>query len=121
MELQEIFKELKKQGIEVVKDTAKSTFTRFKLIGQGFDSTKSWVWWSIKEAYNAGRLDPQEEQEDMRKFDIRVKAGTKVLLKDGRRAWYAVEAVHPSRKWVTIEGFLGNFKHRDILKFSNSR
>lgn len=122
MELQEIFEVLKKQGIEVVKDTKSSTFTRFKFIAPGFDSTKSWVWWNIEEAYNAGRLDPLEEREDMRKFNVLVKVGTKVLLKGhGRRAWYSVESIHPSRKWIKVKGFLGSFKHRDILKFSNSK
>jgi hypothetical protein len=122
MELKEIFEVLKKQGIEVVKDTKPSTFTRFKLVGPGFDSNKSWVWWNIKEAFNAGRLEPQKEQDDIKKFDDRIKPGTKVLLKGyGRRAWYSVESIHPSRKWIEVKGFLGNFKHRDILKFSNSR
>lgn len=122
VKLKKIFEELKKQGIEVVKDSKPSTFTRFRLIGPGFDSNKSWVWWNLKEAYSAGRLDPQEEKEDMKKFDVRVKVGTKVLLKGyGRRAWYSIESIHPSRKWVVIKGFLGNFKHKDIMRFSNSR
>ena len=121
MELQEIFEDLKKQGIEVVKDTTKSTFSRFKLIGPGFDSSKSWVWWNIRDAYDKGRI-LLKEREDMRKFDKRIKQGTKVLLKGyGRRGWYTVESVHPSYKLIEVKGFLGNFKHSDIKKFSNSR
>ena len=121
MKLQEIFEVLKKQGIEVVKDTKPSTFTRFRLIGPGFDSSKSWVWWSIRDAYDKGRISVKE-REDMRKFDKRIRPGTKVLLNGyGRRGWYTVEAVHPSYKLIKIKNFLGYFQSTDIKKFSNYR
>ena len=121
MELKEIFEELKSKGVDVVKDSEQGTFTRFRLIGPGFDSDESWVWWQIKDAYERGGLYLKEE-ENMKKFDSRIKPGSRVLLAGyGRRNWYTVKLVHSTRKWVKVEGLLGRFQHKDVIKFSNSK
>ena len=121
MGINEILEELKEHCIEVVKDTSSSTFTCFRLIGPAFDSNKSWKWWQIREAYQSGRLCRQDD-ESMKKFDSRVKPGTKVLLAGyGRRGWGTVEAIHPNRKWIEVSGLLGSFQHKDVIKFSNNR
>jgi len=42
----------------------------------------------------------------MKKFDKRVKPGTKVLIYGQELAWKAVKEVHPTRKWIKIEGIV---------------
>lgn len=53
----------------------------------------------------------------MKRFDSRVRTGTKVLI--DVFGWCVVESVHPTRKWVKLEGFAGSFQRRHILKFTN--
>jgi len=53
----------------------------------------------------------------MRKFDKRVKPGTKVRGENG--SWYTVKAVHESRKWIEVNDVCGNFQYGHISKFSN--
>ena len=55
----------------------------------------------------------------MKRFDRRVRAGTKVLI--DVFGWCVVESVHPTRKWVKLEGFAGSFQRRHILKFTNKQ
>lgn len=54
----------------------------------------------------------------MQKFDIRFEPGTKVRL-FGRKCWYTVKSVHPTRKWVALEELIGSFQRADIYKFTN--
>ena len=53
----------------------------------------------------------------MKKFDKRVKAGTRVFVEG--LGWVVVKTVHETRKWVQIEGIVGSFQRRHILKFTN--
>lgn len=55
----------------------------------------------------------------MKKFDIRVKPGTKVLIEGF--GWCVVESLHPTRKWVKLEGFAGSFQRGHVLKFTNKQ
>lgn len=55
----------------------------------------------------------------MKKFDKRVKPGTKVLVKNW--GWKVVEEIHETRKWVRIVGLVGSFQREDVLKFTNKR
>lgn len=54
----------------------------------------------------------------MKKFDKRVVPGTRVLLCHG---WCTVTSVHPTRKWIEIDKFIGSFQYGDVLKFSNKK
>lgn len=53
----------------------------------------------------------------MKKFDRRIKAGTKVLI--GYWGWCVVEEVHETRNWVKIVGLVGSFQRSDIIRFTN--
>lgn len=52
-----------------------------------------------------------------RKFDSRVKPGTKVLIE--WHGWHVVKSIHHTRKWIQTEGFNGSFQRRHVLKFTN--
>ena len=53
----------------------------------------------------------------MKKFDKRVKPGTKVLVEG--IGWAIVTEVHSTRKWIKVKDFVGSFQRRHVLKFSN--
>lgn len=122
-DFQEIINELKAHSIEVVKvpKTNPNTFQKFKVIGANFDPSKVWKAWQIRAAYKRGGLY-LKEGDNMKKFDSRVRPGTRVRLVGylgGWDDWLVVTSVHPSRKWIEVEGYLGSFQHGDVLKFSN--
>ena len=54
----------------------------------------------------------------MKKFDKRIKIGTKVLL-EGQTQWLEVIDIHETRKWIKVEGLAGEFQRGHVLKFSN--
>ena len=54
----------------------------------------------------------------MKKFDKRIKIGTKVLL-EGQTQWRAVTGIHYTRKWIRVEGLVGEFQRGHVVKFSN--
>jgi hypothetical protein len=54
----------------------------------------------------------------MRRFDKRVKSGTKVKL-CGFCDLFIVTEVHESRKWVKVAGLVGSFQWGDIERFIN--
>lgn len=53
----------------------------------------------------------------MNKFDKRVVVGTKVLIE--WHGWHTVKSIHPTRKWIQVEGFNGSFQRGHVLKFTN--
>ena len=53
----------------------------------------------------------------LEKFDKRVVPGTMVLL--GYWGWHVVKTVHETRKWIEIDGLVGSFQRRDVLRFTN--
>ncbi len=55
----------------------------------------------------------------MKKFDKRVVVGTKVLLE--YHGWRVVTSVHPTRKWIQVDDFVGSFQRGHVLKFSNKK
>ena len=55
----------------------------------------------------------------MRKFDKRVVPGTRVLLE--WHGWHTVTSVHPTRKWIQVDDFVGSFQRGHVLKFSNKK
>lgn len=119
-DFQEIVSELKAHNIEVVRvpKTNPNTFQKFKVIGANFDPCKVWNAWQIRAAYKRGCLYLKEGG-TMKKFDSRVKPGTKVKLTGYRGGWVVVTSVHPTRKWIQVDGYLGSFQRGDVLKFSN--
>lgn len=119
----EIVKELKQYGIEVVKvpKTNPYIFQTWRVIGANFNPSKVWNAWQIRAAHKRGGLYLKEEN-GMKKFDNRVKPGTRVKLvgyRGGWDGWLVVTSVHPTRKWIQVEGYLGSFQRGDVLKFSN--
>lgn len=54
-----------------------------------------------------------------RKFDSRVKPGTKVFLENW--GWRTVKAIHRTRKWIQIDGLVGSFQRGHIEKFTNRK
>ncbi len=57
---------------------------------------------------------------NMKKFDKRVVPGTKVLLNDWH-GWHTVKSIHPTRKWIQVDDFVGSFQRGHVLKFSNKK
>lgn len=57
----------------------------------------------------------------MKKFDKRVVVGTKVMIEwHGEwHGWHVVKSIHPTRKWIQVEGFVGSFQRGHVLKFTN--
>lgn len=53
----------------------------------------------------------------MKEFDKRVVVGTKVLIE--WHGWHVVKSIHPTRKWIQVEGFNGSFQRGHVLKFTN--
>lgn len=53
----------------------------------------------------------------MKKFDKRVIVGTKVLLE--WHGWHTVTSVHPTRKWIQVDDFVGSFQRGHVVKFTN--
>lgn len=116
----EIIAELKTNNIQIIRvpKTETNTFQTFKVIGPNLDPGKTWKHWQIRAAYNRGGLYFQI-LEGMKKFDKRVKIGTRVVLKGYGRGWGTVNKIHPGRKWLEIDGYLGGYRPEDIVKFSN--
>jgi hypothetical protein len=54
----------------------------------------------------------------MRKFGMRLKAGTKVKVQ-GYDNWLEIEWVHETRNWVKIVGYEGLWQRNHITKYSN--
>ena len=54
----------------------------------------------------------------MKKFNVRVKVGTKVQVIGF--GWHTVKAVHKTRKWIEINGLEGSFQVGNISKYTNS-
>ena len=55
----------------------------------------------------------------MKKFDVRVRPGTRVLT--GYWGWRIVEEVDETRYWVKLAGMVGSFNRSDIVRFSNKK
>lgn len=121
-DFQEIVSELKAHNIEVVRvpKTNPNTFQTWRVTGANFDPSKVWNAWQIRAAYKRGCLY-LKEGDDMKKFDSRVRPGTKVQLTGYRVGWLTVTSVHPTRKWIQVDGYLGSFQREDVLKFSNKK
>lgn len=119
-DFQEIVSELKAHNIEVVRvpKTNPNTFQKFRVIGANFDPSKVWKAWQIRAAYKRGCLYFRDTGE-MKKFDKRVKIGTRVILNGYGRGWSTIISIHPSRKWIEVNGYLGGYRPEDIAKFSN--
>lgn len=120
MEFNKIIEEMKNHGIKVLKvmNPNPNSFQRFQVIGYNYDPDQTWTIWKIRAAHKRGGLYFQDDA-NLKKFDVRVKAGTKVLLKGYGRNWGVVERVHNNQKWITVKGFLGGFQCKDVIKFSN--
>lgn len=54
----------------------------------------------------------------MKKFNARVKAGTKVQVIG--LGWFTVKAIHETRKWIEINELEGSFQVGNISKYTNS-
>lgn len=52
----------------------------------------------------------------MRKFNIAIQSGTKVMHND---KWYVVKCVDQSRKWVQLHDLVGSFQVGHITRFTN--
>ena len=115
-----IIEEIEAHGIKVIKviKTNPNSWQTYRIIGTGFDSDKTWKAWQIITAYQRDGLYFQGK-EYWKEFDRRIKPGTKVLLLG--RDWRVVKSIHPTRKWIEVEGFLGGFHRGHVLKFSNRK
>jgi hypothetical protein len=56
---------------------------------------------------------------ELKRFDGRVRPGTKVLVEG--LGWCVVKSIHPTRKSIQINGWVGSFQRGHVLKFSNTK
>jgi hypothetical protein len=52
----------------------------------------------------------------MRKFEKKIKIGTKVEINE---KWYVVKEVHDTRNWIKVSGLDGSFQRGHVAHFSN--